>query len=113
MKQVPNKVSLYAALVTLAAVLVPVASAEAASISRVPLAPGDILVIDDDAGTDSRGALFRVNPSTGSRTQIGDFAEATQGELGGEPYDLAIEGSDSVLITTMMPGRISRVPCSE
>ena len=36
-------------------------------------ASGYILVIDQSAGTDTKGALFRVDPTTGERTLLSDF----------------------------------------
>ena len=51
-------------------------------------ASGEILVIDEDAGT-GRGALFSVDPS-GNRTIISDFGNAAQGALGFDPNGVAI-----------------------
>lgn len=34
---------------------------------------GNILVIDINAGAGGRGALFRVDPTTGARTVLSDF----------------------------------------
>ena len=45
---------------------------------------GDILVIDPDAGTGDKGALFRVNPSTGARTVLSDFGSGDN--QGAYPY---------------------------
>jgi hypothetical protein len=38
-----------------------------------------VLVSDGSAGTNSQGALFAVNPSTGARTVISDFGNTAQG----------------------------------
>jgi hypothetical protein len=62
------------------------------------LIPGEALVIDLDAGTTERGALFKVNPSTGTRTLVSDFGDAGQGPLGIEPFGLAIDGAGNVLV---------------
>jgi hypothetical protein len=51
---------------------------------------GDVLLIDSGKGTDSRGALLRVNPSTGRRIVVSDFGASTHGTLGVEPTGLAI-----------------------
>ncbi|HEV8718948.1 MAG TPA: thrombospondin type 3 repeat-containing protein [Candidatus Binatia bacterium] len=61
-------------------------------------ATSDILVIDIDAGTNSKGALFRVNPSTGVRTVISDFGDATQGPLGENPRGVTIDATGNILI---------------
>jgi hypothetical protein len=51
---------------------------------------GEILVIDFDAGTNSRGALFRVNCLTGQRSYLSDFGNPAQGPHGVEPSGLVI-----------------------
>jgi len=60
-------------------------------------ASGEILVIDDDAGTDlddghigGNGALFVVNRTNGNRTLVSDFGDAKQGTVGVEPSGVAI-----------------------
>ena len=40
-----------------------------------PASPGDLLVIDTEAGTGFHGALFTVNPATGNRTILSDFGK--------------------------------------
>src|SRR5262249_9492460 len=45
-------------------------------------ADGAILVIDPNAGTGANGALFTVDPVTGSRTILSDFGDVTQGRPG-------------------------------
>ncbi|MEE9459422.1 MAG: hypothetical protein V3V84_06660 [Candidatus Bathyarchaeia archaeon] len=35
--------------------------------------PGDILVLDPTAGTGGKGALFRVDPTSGERTLLSNF----------------------------------------
>ncbi len=60
---------------------------------------GNILVIDLDAGTNGRGALFRVNPSNGSRTILSDLGNNAQGALGNNsPTGVAIDASGMVLV---------------
>jgi hypothetical protein len=68
------------------------------------LTPGDILVIDQSAGTDFRGALFRIDPQTGTRTVLSDFGKSTQGRLGGDPVGVAVEMSGSILVTDHFAG---------
>ena len=62
------------------------------------VASGRILVIARDAGTDGRGALFRVNPTTGNRTVVSDFGDTNQGPLGGSPSGVATEASGNILV---------------
>ena len=67
-------------------------------------ASGNILVIDLDAGTNGRGALFRVNPSTGSRTVISDFGNNAQGTLGNNPTGVALGSSGTILVIDQTAG---------
>ncbi len=53
-------------------------------------AAGSVLVIDGGAGTGTRGALFRVDPTTGVRTVLSDFGNAQQGPLGANAQDAAV-----------------------
>jgi hypothetical protein len=59
---------------------------------------GSILVVDLDAGTSGRGALFRIDASTGERTVLSDFGEGAQGPLGREPANLAIDGFGNIQV---------------
>jgi hypothetical protein len=59
---------------------------------------GNVLVIDDAAGTGSRGALFSVDPATGSRTLLSNFGNTAQGPLGKNPSDVAIDAAGNILI---------------
>ena len=56
------------------------------------------LVIDSEVGTGGRGALFRIDPSTGERTLMSDFGNPDQGPLGFGPIDLAIDPSGDILV---------------
>ncbi|MFH0340715.1 MAG: hypothetical protein ACHBNF_01020, partial [Chromatiales bacterium] len=67
-------------------------------------ASGNILVIDLDAGTNGRGALFRVNPSTGSRTVLSDFGNNAQGTLGNNPTGVALGSSGTILVIDQTAG---------
>lgn len=59
---------------------------------------GNVIVTDLDAGTDARGALFSVDPSTGQRTMISDFGNNGQGPLGLEPGDLVVLVSPQAIV---------------
>ena len=58
--------------------------------------PGDILVIDYDAGTGNLGALFLVNPTTGERTLLSDFGVGPN--QGVNPFGVAVEASGTILV---------------
>jgi streptogramin lyase len=58
--------------------------------------PGDILVIDYDAGTGGLGALFLVNPTTGARTLLSDFGVGPN--QGVDPFGVAVEASGNILV---------------
>ena len=58
----------------------------------------DTVVIDPSAGTVNRGALFRVDPTTGTRTLLSDFGNAGQGPLGDEPVGVALEAGGAILV---------------
>jgi len=48
-----------------------------------------IYVIDNNAGTDNRGALFAIDPVTGARRVLSDFGDG-EGAIGENPIALAI-----------------------
>jgi sugar lactone lactonase YvrE len=73
-----------------------------ASTASAQLLPGDILVIDRDAGTNSQGALFRVDPVTGARTLVSDFGIGDN--PGREPLGVAVEASGQILVTDTLAG---------
>lgn len=73
-------------------------------VALVVTAAGDVLVTDLDAGTDSRGALFRVNPTTGARTLMSDFGDSAQGPLGEDPVNLAQGAAGEILIVDLDAG---------
>jgi streptogramin lyase len=59
---------------------------------------GQILVVDvENFGV---GALFRVDPTTGTRALLSDLGDATQGPVGGLPAGVVVYG----VTTTTMPG---------
>jgi len=61
-------------------------------------ASGNILVVDRSAGTGGKGALFRVDPSTGTRSLLSDFGNAALGTTGAFPTGLVIESSGNILV---------------
>jgi sugar lactone lactonase YvrE len=67
-----------------------------------------IVVIDRRAGTDGRGALFRVDPGTGARTLVSDFGDPTQGVTGSRPAGIAVEPSGDALVIDPSAGRNHR-----
>jgi uncharacterized repeat protein (TIGR03803 family) len=72
-------------------------------------ANGNILVADFSAGTDARGALFRVNPTTGFRTLLNDFGSSLQGQvLGKSAEDVAVEANGNILVVDSAGGPNSR-----
>jgi hypothetical protein len=54
------------------------------------------LVVDSEVGTDGRGTLFRVDPSTGERKLLSDFGVGEPRGFG--PVDLAIDPSGNILV---------------
>ena len=62
-------------------------------------ADGGILVVDYDAGTDTQGALFTVDPDTGQRTLLSDFGVAGQGPLGEDPVGVALTIDGTILVS--------------
>ena len=72
--------------------------------AHAQLSPGNILVTDLGAGTNMRGALFRVDPSTGARTILSDFGNPDQGPVGLNPNALALNASGNILVTDALSG---------
>jgi Ca2+-binding RTX toxin-like protein len=78
---------------------------------------GSILVSDHEAGMNFRGAIFRVDPSSGTRTVLSDFGDSSQGALGANPLGFAIEASGNLLVVdfdagTSNAGAVFRVDIS-
>lgn len=67
-------------------------------------AAGELLVVDEDAGTNFRGAIFKVNPATGNRTLLSDFNQASQGPLGEDPTNLALTVAGDILVADFTAG---------
>jgi|GEM_PF-4693719 len=70
---------------------------------------GMILVSDPDAGTivpgvGAAGVIFRIDPLTGARTILSDFGDPSQGPIGREPLNMAIDASGNIIITDLRAG---------
>ena len=65
---------------------------------------GQILVVARGAGTNNRGALFRINPTTQIRTILSDFGNSTQGPLGFSSSDVAMEANGNILVVDVNAG---------
>lgn len=79
--------------------------------AHAQVSPGSILVLDSGGGTsgpDASGRLFRVNPSTGSRTVISNFGNSNQGPVGVVPFDVAISASGNILVVDFAAGTDER-----
>ncbi|MGH8532559.1 MAG: hypothetical protein ACREV1_07480, partial [Gammaproteobacteria bacterium] len=63
---------------------------------------GHILVT---VGTESKGALFRVDPKSGARTLLSDFANTAQGAVGANPAGVAVEPSGHIVVTDPSSGK--------
>jgi Ca2+-binding RTX toxin-like protein len=71
-------------------------------------ASGHILVSDPEAGTNARGALFRVQPATGRRTILSNFGNNAHGRLGIDPTGVALEASGRILVIDSGAGTSGR-----
>jgi hypothetical protein len=67
-------------------------------------AAGTILVTDLNAGTAGRGALFTVHPTTGARTILSDFGDASQGPTGENPLGLTVDAAGTILVVDFGAG---------
>jgi uncharacterized repeat protein (TIGR03803 family) len=65
---------------------------------------GNVLVIDSGGGTGDKGSLFRVNPSTGTRTLLSDFGDVAQGPTGADPFGVNVEPSGNIIVTDSAAG---------
>jgi hypothetical protein len=52
---------------------------------------GTIMVIDSGSGTNGQGALYEVDPNTGTRTLVSDFGNASQGPTGQKLVAITIQ----------------------
>jgi hypothetical protein len=70
-------------------------------------------VIDYEAGTGFLGALFMVDPVSGTRTLISDFGNAGQGPTGTAGLaGIAIQSSGQILVTDEKLGQVVMGRCS-
>jgi cysteine-rich repeat protein len=58
---------------------------------------GGILVLDTIGGTNNRGTLFRVHPTTGQRTEVSDFGLPGQGPVGAVPRGVTMFPENGLL----------------
>ena len=65
-------------------------------------ASGTLVVIDQNAGAGTRGALFRVDPITGARTLLSDFGVGPN--LGFDPFGVAVEANGTLVVVDFSAG---------
>jgi hypothetical protein len=59
---------------------------------------GQFLVTDREAGTDNKGLLFRIDPTSGNRVILSDFSDSAQGPTGCSPTGITIDESGNILV---------------
>lgn len=66
----------------------------------IELVPGgyNILVTDQNAGTDGRGALFRIDPLTGQRSLLSDLGDPSQGPIQINSEAVVIEPNGGIIV---------------
>ena len=65
---------------------------------------GDVWVVASNFNQAvQRGALFKLDPTTGDRTLISDFADSSQGPLGIQPFRVAADDSGNIFVTDTGP----------
>jgi DNA-binding beta-propeller fold protein YncE len=84
---------LLALLFSIALSLSPLTSPAAA-----PLTPDDIVVLEQSGGTNFRGSLVRIHPTTGTRTLLSDFGDASQGPIVLGPKSIALDAGGQILV---------------
>ena len=66
---------------------------------------GDILVVDQQGGTDNLGALILVNPRTGHRSVLSDFGNKDQGDLGhSDLSSVAVGRGGQIYVSALFSG---------
>jgi streptogramin lyase len=70
---------------------------------------GMVLVSDPDTGTvvsgiGPAGVIFRIDPSTGTRTILSDFGDPSQGPIGRDPFNMAIDASGNIIVADLRAG---------
>jgi hypothetical protein len=66
-----------------------------------------VLVLDSQAGTNGRGALFVLN-SSGFRILLSDFGDYTSGPLGGQAQQVAVVNGTEIVLTDNAAGLFSK-----
>lgn len=74
---------------------------------RAEITAGDILVADQIGGTNSNGALFLVNPTTGQRTVFSDFGDPAQGDLLNSDVVGVAVGGGRIFVSALFSGGAS------
>jgi len=59
---------------------------------------GDILVADDNAGSNNQGVIFIIDPVSGDRALLTDFSNPAQGPVGEDPRDLTMEPDGNICV---------------
>jgi hypothetical protein len=67
-------------------------------------ADGSFLILDNFAGASGIGALFRVNPTTGSRIIVTDYGDASQGTVGSIPIDSGVVVANGTIFAPCAEG---------
>ena len=77
---------------------------------------GNILVVDQTAGTNQLGALIRIRRTSGAAAMLSDFGNASHGLIGGLPLGVAVEADGRILVMDMgaagtppTPARLFRI----
>ncbi|MFQ5820582.1 MAG: hypothetical protein ACE5I5_11385 [Candidatus Heimdallarchaeota archaeon] len=102
-----RKTKLILVLILLANMTIMTATSAPVSTQIIPPqtpSASDILVIDLEAGTNNQGALFQVNPATGTRTILTDFGNTAQGPLGLDPRGVTVEATGAILVIDQNAG---------
>ena len=73
-------------------------------VAVVPVQQPNLLVVDPQAGGTQAGMVFRVDPITGQRSILADYARAPQGALGIDPYSAALTSSGRLWMTDISAG---------
>jgi hypothetical protein len=71
-------------------------------------ANGTALVLDYDAGTNSRGGLFEIDLGSGARTLLSDLGAAVQGPIGDFPHGVSVEPAGTALVVDRDLGTAAR-----
>ena len=81
------------------------------SVQAAQVAAGDIIVVDSRAGTNSLGAVFQVDPSSGQRTLVSDLGNPAQGPLGKLAQAVAFDQVGLLVLDSMASPACSATGC--